>query len=193
MVYGFVKQSNGQIKIYSEEGVGTTVRIYLPLAGAADKLTTAEPKPVEYGTGCETILLVEDDHLVRNHVANMLHILGYNVLIAANGHQAVDVIRQAGHIDLLFTDIIMPEGMNGRELADIAGDLRPGLKVLFTSGYTDNAIVHHGRLDRGVSLLSKPYRRAELAKKYVRCLMYRPDTDMRAHNQKHCAANGATQ
>jgi len=165
MVYGFIKQSNGHIGIHSEEGVGTRVHIYLPVADSEHSRVAPERQQTESTTGSETILMVEDNDLVRSHVANLLHSLGYNVLVATNGHQAVDIIRQAGDIDLLFTDIIMPSGMNGRELAQIACDLRPGLKVLFTSGYTEQTIVHNGRLEKGVSLLSKPYRRAELAKK----------------------------
>ncbi len=146
MVYGFIKQSGGHIKIYSEVGHGTAIKLYLPQA-AGDALAAQEavPQPIESGT--ETILVVEDDALVRNYVVAQLKSLGYDVLTAANAAEALKIIDQAETLDLLFTDVIMPGGMNGRQLSDAAAKLRPGLKVLFTSGYTENAIVHHGRLD----------------------------------------------
>jgi signal transduction histidine kinase/CheY-like chemotaxis protein len=163
MVYGFIKQSGGHIKIYSEVGHGTAIKLYLPQA-AGDALAAGEavPQPIESGT--ETILVVEDDALVRNYVVAQLKGLGYDVLTAANAAEALKIIDQAKTLDLLFTDVIMPGGMNGRQLSDAAAKLRPGLKVLFTSGYTENAIVHHGRLDAGVLLLAKPYRKSDLAK-----------------------------
>jgi CheY-like chemotaxis protein len=126
--------------------------------------------------GGETILLVEDDPLVRKYAHDQLQALGYTVISAPGGSQALEVIQTAQPIDLLFTDVIMPGGMSGRELADRAKGLRPGLKVLYTSGYTENAIVHHGRLDPGVLLLSKPYRRIELARK-IRQALGEPDAD----------------
>ena len=164
MVYGFVKQSNGHIKIYSELGHGTTVKIYLPRASQADK---SEPKQatVKPVGGNERILAVEDDELVRQFVCNQLVILGYQVLSASNAEEALRILRSDEKIDLLFTDIVMPGELNGRQLAEEAKKLRPDLKVLYTSGYTENAIVHHGRLDPGVQLLSKPYRRNDLAQK----------------------------
>ena len=164
MVYGFVKQSNGHIKIYSEEGHGTTIKIYLPRAGSeADAAVTAQaPTALEGGT--ETILVVEDDPLVRNYVATQLNSLGYTTLTAANATEALEYIDGVKSFDLLFTDVIMPGSINGRQLADEAKRRRPGLKVLYTSGYTENAIVHHGRLDPGVMLLPKPYRKADLAR-----------------------------
>ncbi|HEX7775433.1 MAG TPA: PAS domain S-box protein [Parvibaculum sp.] len=164
MVYGFVKQSHGHVKIYSEPDHGTTVKIYLPRGdGAEDKadLLRIEAEP----RGSETILIVEDDELVRTYVEGQLVSLGYNVVPAVNGVGALEIIRARDDIDLLFTDVVMPGGLNGPQLAAEAKKVRPGLRVLFTSGYTENAIVHHGRLDRGVHLLSKPYRRAELAAK----------------------------
>ncbi|HVX77715.1 MAG TPA: response regulator, partial [Bradyrhizobium sp.] len=114
--------------------------------------------------GHEAILVVEDDALVRRYVITQIHSLGYTTLEAANAKQALELIDSGAVIDLLFTDVIMPGSMNGRLLADEALKRRPGLKVLFTSGYTENAIVHHGRLDAGVLLLAKPYRKPELAK-----------------------------
>ena len=161
MVYGFVKQSAGHIKIYSEEGHGTTIRMYLPPAAGAALATEASAATVQGGS--ETILVVEDDRLVREYVLTQLHALGYVTLDAANASEALAVV-EAGHpFDLLFTDVIMPGAMNGRQLADTIEQHQPGLKVLFTSGYTENAIIHHGRLDSGVLLLAKPYRKSDLA------------------------------
>ncbi|MDX1490122.1 MAG: PAS domain-containing protein [Pseudohongiellaceae bacterium] len=164
MVYGFVKQSNGHINIYSEVDQGTTVKIYLP---RCTDTKAPEPHNITEPTtgGTERILAVEDDELVRDFVCNQLLVLGYKVLSAANAEEALKILRSDEKIDLLFTDIVMPGELNGRQLADEAQKLRPGLKVLYTSGYTENAIVHQGRLDPGVHLLSKPYRRNELAQK----------------------------
>lgn len=163
MVYGFTKQSNGHIKIYSEVGHGTTIKLYLPqAAGEARVLPDMAAPPVE--SGSETILVVEDDALVRNYVVAQLNSLGYAVLTAANADEALKIIDSGKTVDLLFTDVIMPGSMNGRQLSDEALKRRPSLKVLFTSGYTENAIVHHGRLDPGVLLLAKPYRKADLAR-----------------------------
>lgn len=120
--------------------------------------------------GNEHILVVEDDMLVREHLVAQLRNLGYRVTDASSGPEAYEIIKRIDDIDLLFTDVIMPGGMNGRQLADAAVKLRPGLKVLFTSGYTGNAIIHHGRLDAGVNLLSKPYRRQEMALKVRKAL-----------------------
>jgi len=163
MVYGFVKQSNGHIKIDSEEGRGTTVRIYLPQAvGAAEPAEFARASSVEGGR--ETILVVEDDHLVRTFVVGQIQSLGYATLAAVNAAEALVVIDSPTEIDLLFTDMIMPGSMNGRQLADIALQRRSSLKILFTSGYSNEAIIHHGHLDAGVLLLAKPYRKSDLAR-----------------------------
>jgi CheY-like chemotaxis protein len=163
MVYGFVKQSLGNITIYSEVGQGTTIRIYLPQAtGAAH---AAEPvSPLRMEGGHETVLVVEDDPLVRTFVLAQVESLGYVTLTAANADEALTVINGAQEIDLLFTDLIMPGAMNGRQLANQALLRRPLLKVLFTSGYSEDAIIHNGRLDTGVLLLAKPYRKTELAR-----------------------------
>jgi signal transduction histidine kinase len=163
MVYGFVKQSNGHIKIYSEEGHGTTVRMYLPQAISVASPAGLVRRPNIPG-GDETILIVEDDRLVRTVVASQIKSLGYAALAAANPAEALAIIDSAQKIDLLFTDIIMPGSMNGRELADAALQRRPALKVLFTSGYSDEAIIHKGRLDAGVLLLAKPYGKSDLAR-----------------------------
>jgi signal transduction histidine kinase len=164
MVYGFVKQSNGHIKIYSEEGHGTTVRIYLPqVSGDARPF---EDKAGDSGIegGHETILVVEDDNLVRTFVVGQIESLGYATLAAVNATEAMGIIDSPQHIDLLFTDMIMPGSMNGRQLADAALQRRAALKILFTSGYSNEAIIHHGHLDAGVLLLAKPYRRSDLAR-----------------------------
>jgi CheY-like chemotaxis protein len=162
MVYGFVKQSGGHIKIYSEEGYGTTVKLYLPRSGAPAAMpSTASPALVG---GSETILVVEDDALVCNFVVTQLRSLGYRTLVGANGNAALKYLDDGTPFDLLLTDVIMPGGVNGRQLADTVVARRPSVKVLYTSGYTENAIVHHGRLDAGVLLLVKPYRKSDLAR-----------------------------
>jgi PAS domain S-box-containing protein len=164
MVFGFVKQSGGHIKIYSEEGHGTSVKIYLPRATGLAQ-TAAEAKlssSIEGGN--EAILVVEDDAMVRRYVMTQIESLGYTTYEAANAAEALAVIDTSATVDLLFTDVIMPGAMNGRQLVDEALKRRAALKILYTSGYTENAIVHHGRLDSGVLLLAKPYRKAELAR-----------------------------
>jgi signal transduction histidine kinase/CHASE3 domain sensor protein len=161
MVYGFVKQSGGHIKIYSEEGHGTTIKLYLPPGEGTAEVAAAAALPAE--GGAETIFVVEDDSLVRNFVTAQLQSLGYKTIAAADGKSALDLITAGQKFDLLFTDVVIPGGMSGRELAEEVARLRPGVKVLYTSGYTDNAIVHHGKLDDGVLLLTKPYRRNQLA------------------------------
>jgi len=168
-VYGFVKQSGGHLKIYSEPGEGTTVKLYLPRSLARE---TAQGRPVAavVATGSESVLLVDDDDIVRATVGLMLEDLGYTVLEAASGAEALAVLRRGDKIDLLFTDVVMPGPVSGRQLADEARKLDPALRVLFTSGYTENAIVHHGRLDPGLELLSKPYSREQLAAKLRRVL-----------------------
>ena len=165
MIYGFVKQSSGHVKVYSEPGEGTTVRLYLPRAYEAAEKSVAVSPPENSEGGRETILLVEDDDLVRQFAEEQLRQLGYRTLVAENGPQAIELVREHADIDLLFTDVVMPGGMSGRDLADQALTLRPDLKVLYTSGYTENAIVHHGRLDPDVQLLQKPYRRSDLARR----------------------------
>ncbi len=164
MVYGFVKQSNGHINIYSEEGHGTTVKLYLPAASGVPETQAADAGVSSAEHGDEAILIVEDDALVREYVMTQIGRFGYRTLAAGNAAEALAVIDSSEHVDLLFTDVIMPGGMNGRQLATEAQKRRPSLKVLYTSGYTENAIVHHGRLDAGVLLLPKPYLSADLAR-----------------------------
>jgi len=163
MVFGFIKQSGGHIKIYSEVGHGTTIKMYLPRAQQAED-AAQESAPSRPRGGSETILVVEDDALVRRNVVAQLTGLGYTTIEAADGVEALRVVETNGAIDLLFTDVVMPGGINGRMLADEVTRKRPAIRVLFTSGYAQNAIVHHGRLEAGVHLLGKPYRTADLAR-----------------------------
>ena len=161
--YGFVKQSGGHIKIYSEPGEGTAIKIYLPRSRREQDVIVPEPSDVPRGAG-ERILVVEDDEGVRAAVVDMLVELGYRVLKAANAQDALAVLEKET-VDLLFTDVVMPGTISTRDFTSRARQLQPGLKILFTSGYTQNSIVHNGRLDDDAILLSKPYRRDELARK----------------------------
>ncbi|MBR0801155.1 response regulator [Bradyrhizobium jicamae] len=163
MVYGFVKQSNGHLKIYSEEGHGTSIKLYLPRS-SGDVVDVEPPAPADTRGGNESILVVEDDPLVRNYVSAQLAQLGYRTMITANGPEALAAVDNGFVCDVLFTDVIMSGGMNGRQVADAVLARLPSVRVLFTSGYTEDAILHHGRLDPGVTLLPKPYRKAELAR-----------------------------
>jgi CheY-like chemotaxis protein len=166
-VYGYVKQTGGHVNIYSEPGQGTTVKIYLPrLLADEDAAETAEPaRTVSVDEPSKTILVVEDNDDVRSHSAEILNELGYRVLEAPNGPAAMEILERDGDVLLLFTDVGLPGGMNGRQLAEEARRRRPKLKVLFTTGYAKNAIVHDGRLDPGVQLLTKPFTYAGLAAK----------------------------
>lgn len=164
MVFGFVKQSNGHIKVYSEEGDGTTIKIYLPRANADSGEVTSHMTDATFTGGSETILVVEDDMLVRDYVTAQLKSLGYATHSFATAAGALSFVDSEGKFDLLLTDVILAGGMNGRQLADEVIKRRPTTKVLYTSGYTENAIVHHGRLDAGVLLLAKPYRKSDLAR-----------------------------
>ncbi|BBE00150.1 hybrid sensor histidine kinase/response regulator (plasmid) [Sphingobium amiense] len=164
MVHGLVKQSGGHIKIYSEVGEGTTIKLYLRRETAReDILTDTSTGPVRGGS--ETVLVVEDDDAVRETAVCLLSELGYRVLKARDAQSALTVIESGVPMDLLFTDVVMPGPLRSPELARRAKERLPNLAVLFTSGYTENAIVHHGRLDPGVELLSKPYTREALARK----------------------------
>jgi PAS domain S-box-containing protein len=163
MVYGFVRQSGGHIKIYSEVGQGTTIKIYLPRSlQTEDLLVDIESMPVTGGS--EMVLVAEDDESVRETVVAMLNDLGYRVLKAKDANSALTIIESGMPIDLLFTDVVMPGPLKSTELARKARERMPHLAVLFTSGYSENAIVHSGRLDDGVELLSKPYSREALAR-----------------------------
>ncbi len=165
MVYGFVKQSNGHIVIDSEVGRGTNVVIYLPRATViSGPVATDHPRQPDKRGAQEIVLVVEDDKLVRSYVLTQIESLGYTTLSASNGPEALALLDSGAPVDLLFTDVIMPGSMNGRDLAGEAGRRRPGLRVLFTSGYTENAIDQDGKLEEGILFLAKPYCRAELAR-----------------------------
>ncbi len=166
MIYGFAKQSGGHIKIYSEQGHGTTIKLYLPrvMAEAEQPVAAAPATSPPAGEG-ETILVVEDNEAVRQFSIDSLEELGYRVIWAADATEALRLVKASPEISLLFTDVVLPGGMNGRRLAGEAQRLRPGLPVLFTTGYTANAIIHSGMLDPGVQLLPKPFSAAELAAK----------------------------
>jgi CheY-like chemotaxis protein len=164
MVYGFVKQSGGHISVHSEEGKGTTIKLYLPGGdGAADMADGASASALQGGG--ETILVVEDDALTRKFVVLQLETLGYKTVSAATGAEALALVDQGVMFDLLFIDIILPDGMNGRQLAEEVAKRRQSLRVLYTSGYAERVVVQHGRLDPGIALLNKPYRKADLARR----------------------------
>jgi CheY-like chemotaxis protein len=169
MAYGFAKQSGGHIRIYSEPGSGTTVKLYLPRSLDAEAVLPSAPQDAVVG-GSETILVVEDDPAVQASVVRMLQALGYRTLRANEAQAALTILQSGVKVDLLFTDVVMPGPLRSPELAQLARGLLPGIRVLFTSGYTQNAIVHGGRLDPGVELLSKPYRQEDLARKVRRLL-----------------------
>ena len=166
MVHGFVKQSGGHMTIYSEVGRGSTFRLYFPRAQQAGAGKNPADLPSrELVGGHETVLVVEDEPAVRESTTTLLKNLGYAVLEARNGPEAIAIADGAATIDLLFTDMIMPGGMTGKALAEELAKRRPGLRVLYCSGYTESAIGHQGRLEEGFSLLQKPYRRRDLARK----------------------------
>jgi PAS domain S-box-containing protein len=180
MAYGFVKQSGGHIKIYSEPGNGTTFKIYLPRAHQAEVLVP-DLRISQAAGGTETILVVEDDIAVQATVVDTLTGLGYKVLKAKDGESGLTVLQSGISIDLLFTDVVMPGPVRSTELARQAKELLPNIEVLFTSGYTQNAIVHGGRLDPGVELISKPYRREDLARK-IRHMLANKQQALRAQS-----------
>ena len=164
-VYGFTRQSKGHVKIYSELGEGATIKIYLPRQLGGEEEAKAENDISAGAAGVESILVVEDDDALRAYAKEILQELGYRVRDASNGANALELLEKIDNIDLLLTDVVMPGGVNGRQLADAAIKQRPHLKVLFMTGYTRNAIVHHGRLDAGVHMIGKPFSFEELATK----------------------------
>jgi PAS domain S-box-containing protein len=168
-VYGFIKQSGGHLKLYSEPGAGTTVKLYLPRAPAEQAEESPRPVPALAIHAEHSILVVEDEEDVRAFTVDVLRDLGYRVLAASDGPSALRMLEQES-VSLLFTDVGLPNGMNGRQLAEEAQRRRPQLKVLFTTGYARNAIVHHGHLDPGVELIVKPFTPAKLAARITRTL-----------------------
>lgn len=170
MAYGFVKQSGGHIKIYSEIGQGTTVKVYLPRHyGNAAKVFTAPESNDMLGSG-EVVLVVEDDERVRATTVALLDRLGYRSLPCADGPTALELLDTGVHVDLLFSDVVLPKGMNGVQLAEEVKRRMPQVGILFASGYTENAVIHHGRLDPGVLLLEKPFTRQALARSLKQAL-----------------------
>ena len=168
-VYGFVKQTGGHLKIYSEVDEGTTIKLYLPRE-LGDVFSQPRQAAALALAGTETVLLVDDDEIVRATVASMLESLGYEVLTASSGVEALSILENGTAIALLFTDVVMPGPISGRKLAERAVEINPAIKILFTSGYTENSIVHNSRLDTGVEFLSKPFDRERLAVKVRRVL-----------------------
>ena len=169
MVYGFVKQSDGHVRIYSEPGQGTTVKIYLPRSRQPEPAPAPPPPEIMVDLG-RTVLVVEDEDAVREATLAMLDELGYRCLEAADAQSALALVKSGAHVDLVFTDVVMPGPLRTRDFAQALAELRPELPILFTSGYTDNAIIHQGRLDEGVHLISKPYAKAELARRLAQLL-----------------------
>ncbi len=171
MVFGFVKQSGGHVKVYSEPGEGTTVKLYLPRALGAAVAAHRAGAPIDLPRGTGTVLVVEDEAAVREIACAILGDLGYRVLEAGDGEEALRVFgANAASVDLLLTDVVLPGRVRGRELSERVRMVRPGVKVLFMSGYTENSIVHHGRLDDGVQLIGKPFKREQLARKVAEAL-----------------------
>ncbi|MFZ0878267.1 MAG: ATP-binding protein, partial [Candidatus Acidiferrales bacterium] len=173
-VYGIVKQSGGYVWVYSEPGQGTTFKVYLPRVDEDVAPKELRPGPVALPRGTETILLVEDEQGVRDLAKEYLEMSGYTVLVAGNGSAAVELVSQhAGPIDLIMTDVVMP-GMSGSELAERISALRPGIRIVYMSGYTDQSIVHHGILSSDVVLLQKPFTLSTLAHKLREALVAKP-------------------
>jgi signal transduction histidine kinase/CheY-like chemotaxis protein len=180
-VYGFVKQSGGHVKIYSEVDQGTTVKIYLPrYTRLIEEQEQEQAAVLGQAQAGETILIVEDDSELRSYLADALRGLGYHVLTAPHAASALSILEHSSvKLDLVLTDVVMP-GMNGRELARRAEEIRPGIRVLYMTGYSRNAVVHHGRLDEGVELLQKPITQSELAAR-VRDMLDKTDRRDRTH------------
>jgi PAS domain S-box-containing protein len=165
MVYGFAKQSGGHISIYSELGHGTTIKLYLPRSmDVVDQLEVGDDVS-EAMRGSERILIVEDDQSLRDVPVSILRDQGYEVVEAGNGPDAIKLLEDDRHFDLLFTDVVLPGGINGVEIAKSAVKLQPNIKVLYTTGYAENSVVHHGRLEEGQILINKPYQRSQLLEK----------------------------
>ncbi|MDB5413221.1 MAG: hypothetical protein JWR10_1556 [Rubritepida sp.] len=171
-VYGFVRQSGGHVRVYSEVGQGTSAKLYLPRVhgDAAEPVASARRRDISLLRGTETVLLVEDDDDVRSYSSGVLRELGYQVIEASDASKALAALSHNPEVDLLFTDVVLPGGVHGGKLADEVRQRRPRIRVLFTSGYTRNAIVHNGRLDPGLQLITKPFTYEELAEHVRRAL-----------------------
>ena len=180
MVYGFVQQSGGHIKVFSEPGHGTTIKLYLPRSLEDEAQTPTASQQEGPGGGSETILVAEDDDSVRATVVELLQQLGYKVLQASDAASALALIDTGAHIDLLFTDVVMPGTLRSPEMARLARERLPHMAVLFTSGYVQDAIMHGGRLDPGLDLLGKPYTQEALARKIRHVLAYQSRAPLQA-------------
>lgn len=163
MVHGLVRQSGGQVRIYSELGVGTTLCLYLPrFIGDLDTAEAPEAEGISATSGGKTVLVIDDDEAIRMLITDILEEAGYRVLIAANGPAGLKILHSDIHIDLLLTDVGLPGGLNGRQVADAARTTRPKLKILFITGYAENAVIGNGHLDRGMQIITKPFAIAAL-------------------------------
>lgn len=171
MVYGFARQSGGQVRIYSEVGMGTTICIYLPrYDGEATNTAGDDVLPENMKGSGETILVVDDEATIRHLIDEVLDEQGYTVINAGDGAAGIKVLQSGARIDLLVTDVGLPNGMNGRQVADAARSLRPGLKALFITGYAENAAVGNGHLEPGMELLTKPFTIEALSMKVAEIL-----------------------
>jgi PAS domain S-box-containing protein len=176
MIYGFARQSGGQVRIYSEVGLGTTMCIYLPrYAGSESEAEEGQgPAPAGYGGHGETVLVVDDEPVLRMLIVDVLQDAGYKAVEAEDGPQALRVLQSGAPIDLLITDVGLPGGLNGRQVADAGRVLRPHLKVIFITGYAENAVVGNGRLEPGMQIITKPFSVGDLGEK-IREMIDRPD------------------
>jgi len=166
MIYGFMRQSGGQVRIYSEVGQGASVRLYLPRHyGELEEVEHLTPSKVEASGDGETVLVVDDEPMVRMLITELLDDAGYTTIEAGEGSEALRVLQTKARIDLLITDVGLPGGMNGRQVADAGRALRPDLKVLFITGYAENAVIGNGHLDPGMQILTKPFAMEALASK----------------------------
>jgi CheY-like chemotaxis protein len=177
-VYGIIKQSGGHIWLYSEKEQGTTFKVFLPRADDVSESRDSGPLGHSVPKGDETILLVEDEVQVRNILTDMLKSQGYKLLVASNGPEALDIAStRNGKIHLMITDVVMPQ-MSGRELSELMARIRPEMRILYMSGYTDDAIVHHRLLDEGLNFIQKPFDTASVARK-VRLVLDSPVVERR--------------
>ncbi len=170
MIYGFVRQSGGQIRIYSEPGKGTTMCLYLPRhhgddAEAADEASLVRTHPAIGAGGGRVVMVIDDEPTIRMLIAEVLEEQGYSAIEASDGPSGMRVLESSVRIDLLITDVGLPNGMNGRQIADAARELRPALKILFITGYAENAVIGNGHLDKGMQVLTKPFEMDGLARK----------------------------
>jgi CheY-like chemotaxis protein len=166
MIHGFTRQSGGQVRIYSEPGKGTTVCLYLPrFAGPAEDVGCAAAAPAETAGQGETVLVIDDEPTVRMLMVEVLEELGYRVLEAHDGPSGLKILNSGARVDLLITDVGLPGGMNGRQVADAAREHRPDLKVLFVTGYAENAAIGNGLLEGGMRVITKPFVMSTLGEK----------------------------